>query len=108
MKNNINFKETNISWIREIPIEWSLIRGKYLFNRNKEINKDLRCKNLLSLTYNGVLNKDFYASEGLRPENYNTYQLFDKDDLVFKMIDLENVKTSRVGIDFNFAPDRGL
>ena len=50
MKNNINFKETNISWIREIPIEWSLIRGKYLFNRNKEINKDLRCKNLLSLT----------------------------------------------------------
>ena len=98
MKNNINFKETNISWIGEIPIEWSLIRAKYLFNRTKEINKDLRCKNLLSLTYEGVLNKDFYASEGLRPENYNTYQLFDKDDLVFKMIDLENVKTSRVGI----------
>jgi len=98
MKNNINFKETNISWIGEIPIEWSLIRSKYLFNRTKEINKDLKCKNLLSLTYEGVLNKDFYASEGLRPENYNTYQLFDKDDLVFKMIDLENVKTSRVGI----------
>ena len=98
MKNNLKYKETNISWIGQIPIDWSLRKGKYLFSRPKEINKDLKCKNLLSLTYDGVLNKDFYANEGLRPENYNTYQLFDKDDLVFKMIDLNNVKTSRVGI----------
>ena len=46
----------------------------------------------------GVLNKDYESSDGLRPENYNSYQIFQKDDLVFKMIDLENVKTSRVGI----------
>ena len=98
MKNNIKFKETNISWVGVIPIDWNLIKAKYLFNQTKEINYDLKCKNLLSLTYDGVLNKDYYANEGLRPENYNTYQIFDKDDLVFKMIDLENVKTSRVGI----------
>ena len=98
MKNHLNYKKTKVRWIGTIPSDWSLIRGKYLFNKIKEINKDLKCKNLLSLTYNGVLNKDFYANEGLRPDNYNTYQLFQKDDLVFKMIDLENVKTSRVGI----------
>ena len=34
----------------------------------------------------------------MRPENYETYQIFEKDDLVFKMIDLENISTSRVGI----------
>ncbi len=98
MKNHLNYKKTKVPWIGKIPTDWNLIRGKYLFNKIKEINKDLKCKNLLSLTYNGVLNKDFYANEGLRPDNYNTYQLFQKDDLVFKMIDLENVKTSRVGI----------
>lgn len=32
------------------------------------------------------------------PSDYGTYQLFDKDDLVFKLIDLENVRTSRVGL----------
>jgi len=58
----------------------------------------LQCKNLLSLTYDGVINKNYESSEGLRPENYNTYQIFKKEDLVFKMIDLENIKTSRVGI----------
>ena len=98
MNNYTNYKDTNISWVGKIPKEWNFIRGKYLFNRVKEINKNLECTNLLSLTYNGVLNKKYDGSEGLRPENYKTFQKFNKDDLVFKMIDLANVKTSRVGI----------
>ncbi len=91
-------KETGIPWIATIPNSWQLIKGKFLFKKLKQINKDLECKNLLSLTYKGVLNKDFNSNDGLRPKDYNTYQLFNKDDLVFKMIDLENIKTSRVGI----------
>lgn len=93
-----SYQDTGIEWIGRIPSEWDLIKGKYLFLSIKEINKNLQCKNLLSLTYDGVLNKDYESSEGLRPENYNTYQIFKKKDLVFKMIDLKNVKTSRVGI----------
>tara|TARA_B100000212_G_scaffold22964_1_gene15294 strand:- start:140 stop:1411 length:1272 start_codon:yes stop_codon:yes gene_type:complete len=96
--NNYNFYETNIDWIGAIPDSWNFIRGRYLFKSKKEINKNLQCKNLLSLTLSGVLNKDYQSSEGLRPENYNTYQIFERNDLVFKMIDLENIKTSRVGI----------
>ncbi len=75
-----------------------MLRGRFLFKSKKEINRDLQCQNLLSLTLFGVLNKDYEATDGLRPENYNSYQIFQKDDLVFKMIDLENIKTSRVGI----------
>ena len=40
MKNNIKFKETNISWVGVIPIDWNLIKAKYLFNQTKEINYD--------------------------------------------------------------------
>jgi type I restriction enzyme, S subunit len=98
MNNLDSYKNTNIEWVGKIPHEWDLIRGKYLFSSIKEINKNLQCKNLLSLTYDGVLNKDYESNKGLRPENYNTYQIFKKNDLVFKMIDLENVNTSRVGI----------
>ncbi len=98
MNKNYNYKKTYIDWIGEIPKEWSLIRGKFLFTSKKELNKDLQCQNLLSLTLFGVLNKDYESGDGLRPENYNTYQIFKKDDLVFKMIDLENINTSRVGL----------
>lgn len=93
-----SYRETVYDWIGEIPSDWNLTRGRFLFKSRKELNSELKCKNLLSLTLFGVLNKDYESSDGLRPENYNSYQMFQKDDLVFKMIDLENVKTSRVGI----------
>lgn len=98
MNKDTGYYETDCDWIGKIPSSWRLLRGRFLFRSVKEINHDMQCKNLLSLTYDGVLNKDFFGSEGLRPKNYNTFQIFQKDDLVFKMIDLENIKTSRVGI----------
>jgi type I restriction enzyme, S subunit len=99
-----DYKETNSDWIGSIPTEWRLIRGRFLFNSKKELNHDLQCENLLSLTLSGVLNKDYHSNDGLRPENYNSFQIFEKNDLVFKMIDLENVNTSRVGI----VPEEGI
>lgn len=98
MSNLHDYKPSGVDWIGHIPASWRLLRGRFLFKSKKEINHDLQCQNLLSLTLFGVLNKDYEATDGLRPENYNSYQIFQKDDLVFKMIDLENVKTSRVGI----------
>jgi type I restriction enzyme S subunit len=43
------------------------------------------------------VNNDPENPEGLVPSDYATYQLFERDDLVFKLIDLENLRTSRVG-----------
>jgi type I restriction enzyme S subunit len=45
-----------------------------------------------------VVNNDPNNPEGLVPKDYKTYQIFEKDDLVFKLIDLENIRTSRVGL----------
>lgn len=104
MNKHLNYKETDSDWVGSIPSEWKFIRGRFLFKAKKELNSDLKCKNLLSLTLSGVLNKDFHSSEGLRPENYSSYQIFQQDDLVFKMIDLENVNTSRVGL----VPEEGI
>lgn len=42
--------------------------------------------------------------EGLVPSDYASYQLFEPGDLVFKLIDLENISTSRVG----HVPRRGI
>lgn len=92
------YKDSGVEWLGKIPKEWEVFRGKVIFQSKKEINKGMKNNNVLSLTMNGVINRDSESNEGLLPSDYQTFQIFEKDDLVFKLIDLENYKTSRVGI----------
>ena len=98
LNKNVELQNSEIEWIGNIPKHWKVERGKNKFFYNKCINKGLVSKNVLSLTYGGVINKDFNTTAGLNPDSYETYQFVNKDDLIFKLIDLENIKTSRVGI----------
>lgn len=92
------YKNTDIPWNSTVPDTWSVNRGKALFSNPKEINKNGKYNNVLSLTLRGVIRNDIDNPIGLSPKSYDTYQLFEKDDLVFKLIDLENISTSRVGL----------
>ncbi len=92
------YKKSKSYWDEKYPINWEDVRGKSIFLTKKVINKDRKWDNVLSLTLNGVVNNDINNPLGLVPKDYNTYQLFNKDDLVFKLIDLQNISTSRVGI----------
>lgn len=98
MKSYPTYKDSGIAWIGKIPEKWKIVRGKYLFRNGKEVNTGMRIKHILSLTLNGVTNRDTEDHSRLSPSDYATYQIFEKGDLVFKLIDLENVQTSRVGI----------
>ena len=93
-----SYKKTNIPWIDEVPVHWVVEKGKRFHKNIKQINNKNICENILSLTLRGVVNNNRDNPEGLVPNDYKTYQIFDKDDLVFKLIYLENVKTSRVGL----------
>ncbi len=92
------YKESAVPWLGSIPSEWRVERTKWVFRKRKELNVGRKCTNVLSLTLRGVVNNDPDSPEGLVPKDYATYQLFRKDDLVFKLIDLENLRTSRVGL----------
>jgi type I restriction enzyme S subunit len=98
------YKNSTIEWFPTIPLNWKINRGKFYFRNHKEINKTMACDNVLSLTMNGVLHRDQLGEGGLLPTSYETFQIFEKDNLVFKLIDLENYKTSRVGI----VPEKGI
>ena len=89
-------KDSVVGWIGKIPSDWETIKGKYLFENNKLKNTG-NIKNVLSLTLNGVIDRDINNFEGLQPDSFDGYQEFNKDNLVFKLIDLENISTSRVG-----------
>ncbi len=92
------YKPSGIDWLEEIPETWLIIPAKRKHRVLKLINKRNKYRNVLSLTLRGVVNNNLDNPEGLVPRDYASYQIFEKDDLVFKLIDLENLKTSRVGI----------
>jgi type I restriction enzyme, S subunit len=103
-KSYPEYKSTNVEWIPKIPTNWKVISAKRIFQNSKQLNKGLQSIERLSLTMNGVIERPIDDATGLQPTEFETYQLFEKDDLVFKLIDLENIKTSRVGI----VPKNGI
>lgn len=85
-------------WLGVFPESWDVRRGKFLFTNKKELNSNYQCDLVLALTLNGVMHKEDLEARSLVPADYATYQIFYPDELVFKLIDLENYQTSRVGI----------
>lgn len=92
------YKKSGILWMEELPVHWEIKPIKRYSYSKKELNKGNIEKNILSLTYKGVIKNNIDNPNGLVPKSYETYQKFYKNDLVFKLIDLENIKTSRVGL----------
>lgn len=92
-------KDSGIAWIGVIPQDWEIVRTKSLYCSAKEIVGD-RADDFerLALTLNGVIKRSKEDSVGLQPEKFSGYQILKKGELVFKLIDLENVATSRVGL----------
>lgn len=64
----------------------------------------MKCDYRLALTMGGVVPRDIDDVEGLQSADYSAYQIVERNDLLFKLIDLENIKTSRVG----HVPERGI
>lgn len=94
---SVAYKESGIPWLGKIPKHWSIVRGVFLFFNKKVLNSELQCQERLALTMSGVIERDIEKNDGLNPADFRTYQIFQQDDLVFKLIDLDNLKTSRVG-----------
>lgn len=91
-------KDSGIEWIGQIPKGWEVVKVKNIFKNTKKIVGDREKEfERLALTLKGVLKRDKNDNKGLQSEKFSTYQILEKDELVFKMIDLENKNTSRVG-----------
>lgn len=92
-------KDSGVEWIGEIPKDWEIVPTKRFFrNIKRVVGNDVDNYERLALTMNGVIKRSKKDSEGLQPEKFEGYQIIRKNELVFKLIDLENVRTSRVGL----------
>ena len=98
-------KDSGIEWIGEIPNHWMINKLSYYFKQLKNKNLSGNETNLLSLSYGKIVRKDINSNEGLLPENFDTYNIVDKDDIVLRLTDLQNDKKSlRTGL----VTERGI
>lgn len=98
-------KDSKVTWLGVIPDNWSVDRTKFHYTNLKQVagvkSKDYE---RLALTLNGVIKRPKDDADGLQPGDFNGYQILKTGDLVFKLIDLQNISTSRVGL----AHDTGI
>lgn len=90
-KPNIRFRGFTEEW-KEKPL------GE-LVSEHRVSNRLIHHQNLLSLSYGRIVRRDIHSDKGLLPASFDTYQLVDKDVIVFRVTDLQNDKKSlRVAI----------
>lgn len=91
--------DSGVAWLGVIPAGWNFGRVKHYYTVQKSIVGESADEyERLALTLNGVIKRSKEDSTGLQPDAFNGYQVLRQDELVFKLIDLENVSTSRVGL----------
>lgn len=84
--------------LNDMPPSWKCCRFKDVYKSIKEIVGDkVNDYERLALTLKGVIKRSKDDDKGLQPTDFETYQILKKNDMVFKMIDLQNISTSRVG-----------
>ena len=89
-----------------VGLRWNVLPVGYLFRKYREIPGPDKADTYqrLSLTMNDVLPRSRQATDGIQRDSFDSYQLLKPNQIVFKLIDLENISTSRVGL----SRDEGL
>lgn len=105
LDKNVKMKDSGIEWIGKVPIDWEVRKIGNFFYQVKDKNIDLQEKNLLSLSYGSIIKRDINTSDGLLPANFSSYNIVRFGDIVLRMTDLQNDKTSlRTG----FVTEEGI
>ena len=89
-----SYKPSGVEWLGDVPEHWNLKRFGYLFDENKKKNIGLKETNVLSLSYGNIKEKNIDDNKGLLPESFETYQIIEPNNIVFRFTDLQNDKRS--------------
>ena len=93
-KKYSSYKDSGVEWLGEIPESWDVFPGLRFVYENKERNLGMIRDTVLSLSYGNIRIREKEELTGLVPESFETYQLVNKGDLIFRPTDLQNDKVS--------------
>jgi type I restriction enzyme S subunit len=96
---NVSLKPSNIEWVGDIPVHWTISRFAYFFAEHNISNKGVNHQNLLSLSFGKIIRKNIDSCDGLLPASFETYQIVEPGNIIFRFTDLQNDhKSLRVGL----------
>ncbi len=87
MSAYLEYKKCEGDWIKETPVDWEIIRGKYLFEIKKRIVGELD-HDVLSITQKGIKVKDTESGDGQLSMDYSKYQIVESGDFAMNHMDL--------------------
>src|SRR5699024_2676950 len=91
---HVDLRVSEIPWIKAVPRHWGQTQFRAVFRPKRVKNTGMVESHLLSLSYGRIVPRDIGSSDGLVPESYETYQIVDPDDIIFRFTDLQNDKRS--------------
>jgi type I restriction enzyme S subunit len=91
---NAKMKDSGIEWIGQVPEHWDVKPFFALVTELNRKNVGLVETNILSLSYGNIIQKPVTRNMGLTPESYETYQIVESGEIVFRFTDLQNDKRS--------------
>jgi type I restriction enzyme S subunit len=91
---NVKMKDSGVEWIGQVPEHWDVKPFFALVTELNRKNVGLVETNILSLSYGNIIQKPETRNMGLTPESYETYQIVESGEIVFRFTDLQNDKRS--------------
>ena len=92
-------KDSGIEWLGQIPQNWEICKLLKLFKDRKCPNKGNVENNVLSLSYGNIKRRNVETNMGLLPENFESYNIIEPDNIVLRLTDLQNDhKSLRCGL----------
>ncbi|EPL2968144.1 MULTISPECIES: restriction endonuclease subunit S [Enterobacteriaceae] len=91
---NVKMKDSGVEWIGLVPEHWDVKPFFALVTELNRKNVGLVETNILSLSYGNIIQKPETRNMGLTPESYETYQIVESGETVFRFTDLQNDKHS--------------
>ena len=88
------YKDSGVPWAEVIPTAWNVLPLYVIANECDDSNQGMQEKNLLSLSYGRIVQKDINSNDGLLPESFETYQIVQSNDIVLRLTDLQNDQRS--------------
>ena len=82
-------KETGIAWADTIPFDWMVLKNKYLMHKVKDICSSYNGETILSLTMNGVIERDLSNPSGKMPTSFDGYQRIKAGNLLMCLFDID-------------------
>lgn len=86
---DVEMKDSGIEWVGNVPDHWGVLANKYVMKKRKDICTKWNGENVLSLTMNGVIVRDWDNPVGKMPTTFDGYQFVYSGNLLMCLFDYD-------------------